>query len=138
MINWRRNGNKLYLRLQLSFQEPNLKNQSSKNVIPKVICDCHKYYIGQNSRPVKLRIDWQDSFSILVDSHWVITVLYHRVIQQHPYTLFQLNTCPQPFLNNASLPQVTSVKYLGHRLDQKLDWRSLIWHKSKYINLKTN
>lgn len=68
----------------------------------------------------------------------MITVLYHRVIQQHPYTLFQLNTCPQPFLNNASLPQVTSVKYLGHRLDQKLAWRSLIWHKSKHINLKIN
>lgn len=33
------------------------KNQNSKNFIHKINWDCNKSYIGQTSRPVKLRIN---------------------------------------------------------------------------------
>lgn len=46
------------------------------------------------------------------------------------------DTCPPVSLNNVLIPQSDEVKYLGMHLDRKLIWRSHIWNKRQYLNLK--
>lgn len=45
--------------------------------------------------------------------------------------------CPQIRLNNTTIPQTTSAKYLGFHLDSKLTWKEHILKKRKQMELKT-
>jgi len=54
------------------------------------------------------------------------------------YHTFTLRRDPSPpiYLNNVTIPPVTTVKYLGLHLDYKLNWKKLIIKKRKQMDLR--
>lgn len=46
------------------------------------------------------------------------------------------NSCPPVTINNKTIPQGDTVRYLGIHLDKKLNWRTHIWNKRKQLNLQ--